>query len=256
MAIITCRPKALTIPQAELAARRSIKINPANAAHSRTVIRTTVGRRGGPRRLALLVGNRWPETGIKLTVQFLDNPSHALRKLILLYMNAWNESANVEFVETSNTGLVRIARHDHPKDMAGYWSYVGTQILGVAEGEPTLNLEGFTARVSEAEFRRVVRHEAGHTLGFEHEHMRLDLVNKIDRKMAIAYSDETEGWTKKETIEQVLTPLSKKSIMGTTESDPISIMCYEIPADITKDGVAIIPNHFVFRNLTITPFSN
>ena len=37
-------------------------------------------------------------------------------------------------------------------------------------------------RMSEAEFRRVVRHEAGHTLGFEHEHMRAGLVKRIDRR--------------------------------------------------------------------------
>lgn len=239
MAIITCRPKSLTAEQAVIAARRSIEVNPANAMGSRRVMRTPAGRRGGPRRLVLLTGSRWPETGIKLTVQFLDNPSKELRRLILLHMNAWNETANIEFLETNNTGMVRIARFDHPKSMAGYWSYVGTQILGIAEDEPTLNLEGFTARVSDAEFRRVVRHEAGHTLGFEHEHLRSELVAKIDRKKAFAYFEETEGWTKAETSEQVLTPLAKKSIFGTTEADPISIMCYEIPAEITKDGKAI-----------------
>ena len=103
-----------------------------------------------------------------------------------------------------------------------------------------MNLEGFTTRTSDAEFRRVVRHEAGHTLGFDHEHMRKELIKKIDRQKAIAYFDLVEGWTEQETIEQVLTPLSKKNIMGTTEADPISIMCYEIPAEITKDGNPIV----------------
>ena len=50
-------------------------------------------------------------------------------------------------------------------------------------------------RTSEAEFRRVVRHEAGHTLGFDHEHMRSDIVKRIDREKAIAFFDRTEGWT-------------------------------------------------------------
>ena len=40
-------------------------------------------------------------------------------------------------------------------------------------------------------------------------------------------------------IEQVLTPLAAKSIMGTAESDPLSIMCYQIPGEITKNGKAI-----------------
>jgi hypothetical protein len=37
----------------------------------------------------------------------------------------------------------------------------------------------------------------------------------------------------------VLTPLRDKSILGTAESDPLSIMCYQILGVITKDGKAI-----------------
>jgi predicted Zn-dependent protease len=239
MPIIVCRPKLLTPTQEEVSVRRAIEINPANAAAARTVVRTPVGRRGGPRRLALLIENRWPQAGVDLSVQFLDNESKELRKRILLHMNAWTKTANVRFRETSGTGLVRIARLSEPEDLAGFWSYAGTQILGIEDDQPTFNLEGFTMRTSEAEFRRVVRHEAGHTLGFEHEHMRTELVMQIDRKKAIAYFDRTQGWDAKETVEQVLTPLAAKSIMGTAESDPLSIMCYQIPGAITKNGKAI-----------------
>ncbi len=123
--------------------------------------------------------------------------------------------------------------------MAGYWSYIGTEILDIDAAEPTLNLEGFTMRTSEREFRRVVRHEAGHTLGFEHEHMRSDIVKRIDREKAIKYFDRSDGWTPQEVEEQVLTPLAKRSLMGTTESDPLSIMCYQLPASIMKDRKAV-----------------
>jgi CHAT domain/Astacin (Peptidase family M12A) len=239
MSKIVCRPKVLTPTQAAKVLRRSIEINPANADEQRVLARTPVGRRGGPRRLAVVIGHKWPQTGVRLTVQFLDNPSRDLRARILLHMNAWAKTTNVQFVETASIGQVRIARLDEPDEMAGYWSYVGTEILGIEEDQPTFNLEGFTMRTPEAEFKRVVRHEAGHTLGFEHEHMRADLIKKIDRRKAIAYFDRTEGWTAQETIEQVLTPLAKRSIMGTTESDPHSVMCYQIPSEITKDGKAI-----------------
>ena len=239
MTPIVCVPKSLTPSQLEAAARRSIEINPANAAVMRVVERTPVGRRGGARRLALLIGSRWPASGVNLTVQFLDNASKELRKRILLHMNAWSKTANVHFEETRGTGTVRITRLDRPQEMAGYWSYVGTQILAIDDDQPTFNLEGFTMRTSEAEFRRVVRHEAGHTLGFEHEHMRAALIKRINKRKCIAYFDRTDGWTKEETIAQVLTPLSAKSIMGTTEVDPLSIMCYEIPGEITKDGKPI-----------------
>jgi hypothetical protein len=239
MSIITCTPRILTPEREALARRRSVEINPANEELTRTVERVVPGRRG-QRRLALQIGTRWPEAGVLLSVQFLDNPSQALRKRLLLHMNAWSKTTNTRFVETQEKGHVRIARFDQPPDMAGFWSWVGTEILAIEdEEEPTMNLEGFTMDTEDSEFFRVVRHEAGHTLGFDHEHMRSDLVNKIDVKKAIAHFKKTDGWTAKETRQQVLTPLKAKSIMGTTEADPTSIMCYQIPGKITKDGKTI-----------------
>ena len=236
---ITCRTKPLTPSQAAEALRRAMLLNPGNGASRRSVVRTPVGRRGGPRRLAVVIGNRWPATGVRLTVQFLDNPPAALRARIVLHMNAWDKTANVRFTETRGTGHVRISRLDRPDDVSGYWSYIGTEILGIDDDEPTLNLDSFTMRTAESEFRRVVRHEAGHTLGFDHEHMRGALVKKIDRKKALRYFDLTQGWTPEEVDEQVLTPLAEATIMGTAESDPTSIMCYQIPGAITKDGKPI-----------------
>jgi hypothetical protein len=237
---ILCIPKTLPSTRLVAAARRAIEINPANAVQSLRVARTPMGRRGGPRRLAVVVGRRWPATGVKLSVQFLDTPPADLRKRILRHMNAWAKTANVQFTETRGTGKVRIARLDSPPNMSGYWSWVGTEILEIEADQPTMNLEGFTMKVSDAEFRRVVRHEAGHTLGFDHEHMRRDLVALIDRKKAIEFYDRDQGWTAAEVDAQVLTPLEDSSIMGTAASDPTSIMCYHIPGGITKSGKAII----------------
>jgi hypothetical protein len=164
MSIIVCRPKSLPLDKLAAAERRAVEVNPENASERRMVARSPIGRRGGPRRIAVVIARKWPATGVRLSVSFLDNPSVALRSRILSHMNAWGSEANVLFTETEGVGEVRIARLDSPENMAGYWSYVGTEILDAEEDEPTLNLEGFTMRVSEAEFRRVVRHEAGHTL--------------------------------------------------------------------------------------------
>jgi hypothetical protein len=237
--VLTCRPRTLPATALGQAARRAIEINPANATTHRQVVRTPSGRRGGPRRLAIVVARRWPASGVRLTVKFMDNPAKDLRARILLHMNAWGKTANVQFTETSGAAKVRISRLDSPEDMAGYWSWIGTEILEIPANEPTLNLEAFTMRTPEKEFHRVVRHEAGHTLGFEHEHMRSALVQKIDRAKAIAFFDKDQGWSEKEVEAQVLTPLKDKSIMGTAESDPLSIMCYQIPGAITKDGKPI-----------------
>lgn len=239
MAVITCRTKSLPAGSLARAARRAVEVNPANALAHRVVARTPTGRVGGRKRIAVVKGLRWPATGVRLPVQFLDGPGRDLRARILLHMNAWGTHANVQFVETRGTGKVRIARLDSPEEMAGYWSYIGTEILDAPLDEPTMNLEGFTMNESEAEFRRVVRHEAGHTLGFEHEHMRNALVRRIDRRKAFAYFDRDQGWTREEVEAQVLTPLEARTLMGTRASDPLSIMCYQLPASIMKDGRAI-----------------
>jgi len=239
MPIKVCRPKSLPLHKFEAAERRALEINPDNELERRTVERTPIGRRGGPRRIAVVIARKWPKKGVRLSVSFMDTPSAALRNRILKHMNAWGEQANVLFSETQGIGQVRIARLDSPEDMAGYWSYLGTEILEAPEDEPTLNLDSFTMKETEAEFRRVVRHEAGHTLGFDHEHMRSDIVNLIDRKKAFAFFDRDQGWSREEVEEQVLTPLAKKSIMGTKESDPLSIMCYQLPGAIMKNGKPI-----------------
>lgn len=132
--------------------------------------------------------------GVKLTVGFLDNPPQDSRKRILLHMNACAHTANVQFVESKSSPQVRIARIDQG-EQSGYWSYVGTDILTIPKRKPTLNLQGFTMQTPESEFHRVMRHETGHTLGIPHEHMRRELVNKIDRQKAIDYFGATQGWS-------------------------------------------------------------
>jgi len=239
MPLILCRPKSLPLDKLDAAAKRAVEVNPENERERRSVARTPVGMRGGDLRIAVVVGRKWPSTGVNLSVSFMDSPAKTLRSRILKHMNAWGKSASVVFRETKGTGQVRISRLDSPPDSAGFWSYIGTEILEIDENEPTLNLEGFTMRTTDAEFRRVVRHEAGHTLGFDHEHMRSDIVKRIDRAKAIAFYDKDQGWTPAEVKEQVLTPLAKRSIMGTAEADPVSIMCYHLPAAIMKDGKAV-----------------
>ena len=194
----------------------------------------------GRQRLALVVGSRWPASGIKLTVGFMDKPPADLRARILLHMNAWGKSANVKFVASSTDPKVRITRLDHPPAMSGYWSYVGTEILSIPKDQPTLNLEAFTMATPESEFHRVVRHETGHTLGFPHEHMRRELVAKIDPAKAIEYFGRTQGWTPQEVQDQVLTALEDSSLLATAHADAHSIMCYQIPGSLTKNGKPII----------------
>jgi hypothetical protein len=219
------------------AARTAVAINPANAPAAHMLMLGAPGQVLSPEHLALVTSKYWGGNGVRLTVGFLDSPPADLRTRILKHMNSWSTWSNVSFVTTSHDPQVRIARQGGAD--GGYWSYLGTDILHIAAGEPTMNLEAFTMSTPESEFRRVIRHETGHTLGFPHEHMRSEIVNRIDKDKAIAFFQANQGWSAPETTAQVLTPLDNSALTKTAQSDVESIMCYGLPGAIMKDGVAV-----------------
>jgi len=231
----TCTVKVLPQELWAQAAQKAIEINPANALPMQTFAAAAPGAPIAKEHLALLTAKRWPASGVRLTVGFLDNPPADLKARLLSHMNAWSQFANVQFVESSSSPQVRIARNAGD----GYWSYIGTDILSIPADQQTMNLDSFSMNTRDSEFHRVVRHETGHTLGFPHEHTRSEIVNRIDTEKAIAYFMATQGWSRDQVIAQVLTPLDKSALIATADADAASIMCYWLPAEIMKDGVAV-----------------
>lgn len=237
---ITCTPRTLDADQAVEAARVACEINPMNMPMG-------VGSPDfapTPERLAVMTSKYWGAGGVRLTVGFLDRTRPALRNKILSHMNAWGRMANVEFMWTAAaaSAVVRISRSRMPDPQwGGYWSFLGTDILRArGPAGQTMNLEGFTMHTPESEFRRVVRHEAGHTLGFPHEHMRRELIERIDPAKAIAYYRRVTGWSPLQVAQQVLTPIEDASVRGTAHADPKSIMAYQVPGSVTRDGRPIV----------------
>jgi hypothetical protein len=234
---LVCTPKRLPLDLMVPAARKAVEINPVNHPPLHRLTRVIPGFEPTAERIALVTTKYWGIGGVRLTVAFMDNPPANLRKRILQHMNVWGAKANVKFVETRTNAQVRIAREGGAN--GGYWSYLGTDVLLIPKNQQTMNLEEFSMNTPESEYRRVVRHETGHTLGFPHEHMRKALVDKIDVAKAIEFFERTQGWSEEEVRQQVLTPLEESSLLGTT-ADPKSIMCYQLPGSITKDGKPIV----------------
>jgi hypothetical protein len=235
-AALVCTPKALPKELQVRAAQTAADVNPVNAPAFHFYLpaedEAFASLVSDPARIAVLTSKYWGPSRRRLTVSFMETTGADLRAKIISHLNAWN--CGIQFVETRGTGQVRISR-----EPGGYWSYLGTDVLHIATNRPTMNLEGFTMSTSDAEFRRVVRHEGGHTLGFPHEHMRSALVARIDREKAYAYFFRTQGWNRTMVDQQVLTPLDERSIMG-TRADETSIMCYQLPGEITRDGRPIV----------------
>jgi hypothetical protein len=70
--------------------------------------------------------------------------------------------------------------------------------------------------------------------------MRRELVQRIDPPKAIAYFWRTQGWTAAMVQSQVLTPLEERHLLGTPHADETSIMAYQLPGSITRDGLPIV----------------
>lgn len=216
------------------AAETAVKINPVNAPLTEHMMQIGGGLPEDPQFLTLLTSKYWGPTPRRLTVSFMEASPVALRNKILSHMNAWSRTACISFAQTTGIGQVRISLRG-----AGYWSYLGTDVLLIPRDRATMNLQGFSLATPDREFYRVVRHETGHTLGFPHEHMRREIVNRIDPAKAYDYFWRTQGWNRATVDAQVLTPLDPTKIVGTA-ADQTSIMCYQLPASITRDGRPIL----------------
>jgi hypothetical protein len=233
---IPCSIKLLPAEHLVAAAAQATKINPMNAPAVQTLRQADPTAVISPLHLALLTTKYWGSAGVRLTVGFMDNPDDDLKARIISHMNAWGQYCNARFVETAEDPQVRIERQAGD----GYWSYLGTDVLHIAADQPTMNLDSFTMDTPDSEFFRVVRHETGHTLGFPHEHMRQEIVDRIDPDKAIAYfGAPPNSWSPAEVKQQVLTPLDSSALQATAEADIHSIMCYWLPGLIMKDDVAV-----------------
>jgi hypothetical protein len=229
----SCSIKAVPKRLAVKAAQHAIGINPVNAPLA-PLGAMGISAPADPLSMAVVTGKYWGRSPRTLTVSFMESTPSDLRTRIVSHLNAWTRTGCISFVQTQGTGQVRISRGP-----GGYWSYLGTDVLLIPQNRPTMNLQSFTMSTPDSEFKRVIRHEAGHTLGAPHEHMRKELVARIDRQKAYDYFRRTQGWSPQQVDQQVLTPLDDRTIFG-TPSDQTSIMCYQLPGSITKDGKPIV----------------
>lgn len=230
-----CRIKTIPIDKVVEAAEVATAINPVNAPALDNLRMARPDVVIEPEHLALVTSKYWGNGGVQLTVSFLDGAEPELQQRILSHMNAWQQYCRVSFTLVPSGGDVRIARAAD-----GYWSYLGTDIKTIPADEPTMNLQDFSMTTPESEYHRVVRHETGHTLGFPHEHMRSEIVARIDPDKAIAYFGQPpNSWDPATVRAQVLTPLPNSALVKTQQADVDSIMCYSLPGEIMRDGVEV-----------------
>jgi hypothetical protein len=219
MTVPACTIKTLPTRLHGYAAEVAAQVHPGNASAIE------------PQRIGVITTKYWGPQPRVITVAFLEPTAASLRSKILAHMNAWADlGCSVSFAESSADPVVRISRAG-----SGYWSYLGTDILHVPANQPTMNLQGFVLATPDSEYRRVVRHETGHTMGFPHEHLRREMIARLDPQKTYNYFAVTQGWDAQTTANNVLTPVDESSIRG-TPADEDSVMCYQLPGSITRDG--------------------
>jgi hypothetical protein len=231
--VVSCTIKQLPEEEQYAAALAAIDENPANEPTRQAMAMVDLPE---AKRIAALTSKYWRSGSVKLGVSFMDGGSQELKDRIMAHMNAWGQRANIKFLSASSAmAQVRVVRT--PDD--GYWSYLGTDILQIPVGQPTMCLDSFTMQTPEAEYLRVVRHETGHTLGFPHEHLRKAIIERLDRAKTIAYFRTQYGWSERDTVSNVLRAEAEENLVA-TPIDESSIMAYWLPGSITKDGKPVV----------------
>jgi hypothetical protein len=239
---IACTPKQLPRRLLVEAAKTATELNPQNAPHLQgpTAVLGEAARAllSDPLHIAVLTTKYWGPDRRVLPVSFMEQTAADLRDRILSHMNAWSEGkpgCGISFKWSQSQGQIRISRGP-----GGYYSYLGIDVLHIPPRQQTMNLERFTMQTRDSEFYRVVRHETGHTLGFPHEHMRREEVARLDPQKTFEYFRRNQGWDAETVRQQVLTALEDRDItapgLEPTPADQTSIMCYQLPAEITRDG--------------------
>ncbi len=119
------------------------------------------------------------------------------------------------------------------------WSYVGTDSLKYAPSGASLNI-GYAAlgpldSYDLTKFKRLILHEVGHAIGFEHEHQ--SAASGCDAEFDWEYLYRGMGWPK-EKVDRNMKALvaGPRSNWITTPYDKTSIMHYALPEKFFKNG--------------------
>jgi hypothetical protein len=230
---VPCHVKQLPPDRLIEASRTAVAVNPLNAVTVASASARALANILPPEHIAILTKKHFAP-GATITVGFLESTPAELRDKIIDTANDWNRrGANVRFAWSQTDPMIRVTREGE-----GYWSYLGTDLLSIPAGQPTLCLQAFSLSTPQSEYNRVVKHEFAHSLGAPHEHMRSGVVARLNVARTIAYFQATQGWSAEMVKQQVLTPLDESSLMG-TPVDVNSIMAYQLPSSITVDGQPI-----------------
>ena len=139
---------------------------------------------------------------------------------------AWNNvGIGLDFEEASSPddAEIRIAFERN----AGHWSYVGRDVLGIAQSDRTMNLDKDDAWPVDTAI-----HEIGHTLGFPHEHQNPNAGIVWNEEAVYAdLAGPPNNWSRQKTHHNIIRKLDPSGVRGSAW-DKDSIMHYPFKAGL------------------------
>ncbi len=178
---------------------------------------------------ALLGRKKW-KNGKTLNVAFLDG-AKAVQDRVMDRTKVWEEYANIKFDrKAGQPAHVRVSFRP-----GGSWSHIGTDSLGVAAGQPSMNLGWLTAATPDDEVDRVVLHEFGHALGLIHEHQHPDAGIPWNKAAVYRYYAAPPNKWDKALVDTNIFKAYDRSWLQYSVFDAESIMLYAIPAKLLTD---------------------
>lgn len=166
----------------------------------------------------------------------------------LKYVQVWEDNTNIRFFVTKNKDK---ADAIVGFDCIGNWSRVGRYSQNNPQKTFTLNLE-WDSSTTEWEHMRSACHETGHLMGLEHEHQNPVGGIEWDEEAVYKFYGVTQGWTREQVRSNLLEHYDGKDVVN-TGFDPESVMLYQIPASLTKNGfsssVAYLPSKQDFQTI-------
>lgn len=233
--IKVCEDKLLPPALLLEAAERSIIENPENAPSGTADAARLLGVDSAALETfgAVITGKKW-KNGRVLRVRHLDGEANA-RALVERFSKLWERYANITFsFVNSGDAEIRISYHLDNRS----WSWLGTEALAIPADQETMHYGWLHPTTTEEEARRVIVHEFGHALGMIHEHQHPDAGIQWDEPVVIRYYTQRLGWSEAAVRSNLFARVERHETQF-SGYDQRSIMHYPVPAEFTRNGVAV-----------------
>lgn len=182
-----------------------------------------------------VIRNKLWTIGQVIRVKFMDSLSNTLRLRIEKAAREWELYGNVRF-QFVRRGKAEIRIGLNPKE--GSWSYMGRDALYLDSLSKTMNFGWFTDRTPDYEVRRTTLHEFGHALGLIHEHQHPLQNIQWNLEKVYTYYAQTQGWDRQDVDQNLFRKYSSVQTQF-CKYDPLSIMHYSVPKQLTLDGFEV-----------------